>query len=139
MKVVPEAWLKCMSPEDRKAMGKAGMTAEEAIAKFTAKNERQLQSQIVNLLRLKGIEVCWHRTDKKSAATVGWPDLTFAVLWTGFGTIACAWEIKMPDGKLSEEQTKTAIRMQRGVNNWTYRVIRSVDEALKELRAMGIK
>src|SRR5438105_10429918 len=51
----------------------------EAMSKAQIKNERQLQSMIVNLLRLKGIEPLWHRTDKRSAATVGWPDISFAV------------------------------------------------------------
>ena len=120
-------------------MGKAGMTAEEAFSKFTAKNERQLQSQIVNLLRLKGIEVCWHRTDKKSAATIGWPDLTFSIDLGKYCPVPCAWEIKLPEGKLSEEQEKMAIRLQTPPNNWYYRVIRSVDEALKELKKLGIK
>ncbi len=154
-KVIPEAWLKLMSKEDRKAIGQ--MSAEEAFQAFTARSERQLQSQIVNLLRLKGIEVLWHRTDKKSAATIGWPDLTFCVyelapqqVGTPDGTreskilrawqiFACAWEIKMPDGELSKEQEKMYIRLGTRPNGWIYRVIRSVDEALKELKSMGIK
>lgn len=137
-KVLPEAWLKLMSPEDRKAIGQ--MSAEEAMTAFTAKTERKLQSQIVNLLRLKGIEVCWHRTDKKSAATVGWPDLTFcAVSHDSVWLYPCAWEIKLPGGKLSNEQEQIAIRLQQPPNGWVYKVIRSVDEALKELKAMGVK
>ncbi len=139
MKVVPESWLRCMSPEDRKAMGKAGMTAEEAIAKFTAKSEKQLQSQIVNLLRLKGIEVCWHRTDKKSAATVGWPDLTFCVRIDDYPPFPCAWEIKFGDGELSDDQRRMAIRLQSPPNYWQWREVRSVDQALALLRDMGIE
>src|SRR2546430_16460274 len=77
MKLLPERYLRLMSPADRKAIGQS--TAEEALRKAEAKNERQLQSQIVQLLRLKGIEPLWHRTDKRSAATIGWPDITFAV------------------------------------------------------------
>jgi hypothetical protein len=137
MKVLPEAFLRCMSPEDRKALGQ--MSAEEALVAFTAKSERKLQSQIVNLLRLRGIEVCWHRTDKRSAATVGWPDLTFAVVREAdLETFPCAYEVKMPGGVLSPEQKQMAVRLQSPPNWWRYRVIRSVDEALKDLKEMGL-
>jgi hypothetical protein len=101
------------------------------------KSERVLQGQIVNLLRLKGIEVLWHRTDKRSGATVGWPDLTFSVEH-GLRSIPCAWEIKLPGGKLSEEQVKVMVRMMDPPNAWTYKVITSVEEALSELRRYGI-
>ncbi len=77
--VLPEKILRLLSPEDRKSLGAAGMTAEEAMLKAEVKNERALQVLIINLLRLKGIEPLWHRTDKRSAATVGWPDISFAI------------------------------------------------------------
>jgi hypothetical protein len=143
--LLPPSFLRCLSPADRKSLGKAGMTAEEAIAKQVAKSERELQGMIVSLLRLRNIEVCWHRTDKASAATVGWPDLTFCVLGTQtidneplVEVYACAWEVKMPNGELSKEQSQMAIRLQSPPNNWRWRIIRSVDEALAELKAMGL-
>jgi hypothetical protein len=137
--VIPESWLKCMTKEDRASFGKGGMTAAEALEKFTAKNERQLQSQIVSLLRLKGIEVLWHRTDKKSAATIGWPDLTFSVMNKHLQMWACVWEVKLPEGKMSEAQVQMADNLTRVPNRWNHKVIRSVQEALKELRSMGIE
>lgn len=134
VKVLPESFLKCMTAADRKAIGQ--MSAEEAILAFSAKSERKLQGQIVQLLRLNGIEVLWHRTDKRSAATVGWPDLTFCVglsrAWP------CAWEVKL-HGLLSKEQEQMRLRLISPPNLWNYRVIRSVDEALEELRRMGVK
>src|SRR5262245_49850723 len=90
--------------------------------------EKELQIQILNLLRLKGIEVLWHRTDRKSTATPGWPDMIFAVEW-GLRSIACGWEIKLPGRKLDPEQTKVMIRMMEPPNAWAYRIICSVDEA----------
>lgn len=76
---LPPSFLKCLSPSDRKSLGKAGILPEEALAKQEAKSEKVLQNLIINLLRLKGIEPLVHRMDKKSAATVGWMDLTFAI------------------------------------------------------------
>ena len=144
MKVLPEKFLRLMSKEDRKSLGKAGMTAEEALAKFVCHSERDLQRTIVQLLRQKGIEPLWHRTDKRSAATVGWPDITFAVQrdWQGVPVylhrpvIACAWEVKFGNGELSKEQKQMAIRLQSPPNCWRWRCIRSVDDALKELKEM---
>lgn len=124
--VLPEKILRLLSREDRASLGKAGMTAEEALAKADVKNERALQGLIVNLLRLKGIEPLWHRTDKRSAATVGWPDITFSII-TGPGTIdgvglqrtnPCAWEVKFGPGELSDEQKKMAVRLQSPPNFW---------------------
>jgi hypothetical protein len=102
------------------------------------KTERELQGQIVNLLRLKGIEVLWHRTDKKSAATIGWPDLVFS-LEHGLRSIPCLWEIKLPGRKLSDDQMKLMVRLMEPPNAWMYKVICSVDEALAELRKLGIE
>src|SRR5256885_7581653 len=111
--------LRCLSPSDRKAIGQ--FTFEEVLQHADVKNERQLQSQIVQLLRLKGIEPLWHRTDKRSAATIGWPDITFAVRSSQLnddGTFwiaqyyPCAWEIKFGDGQLSKEQQQMAVRLQ---------------------------
>lgn len=130
--VLPESILSKVSPEDRKAMGKAGLTKADCEQKAHARNERDLQRLIVNYLQLKGIEALWHRTDKRSTATVGWPDLTFAA--KGFPV---AWEIKFEKGKLSEEQELMAVKLKR--NGWRFAVIRSLEEAKKELwKILGI-
>ena len=95
------------------------------------RTERQLQGQLVNLLRLRGIEPLWHRTDKRSAATVGWPDLTFAL-----NSVPILWEVKLQGAKLSDEQQ--ALRPRLIANGWDYYVLHSVDEALAILRRYGI-
>jgi len=120
------------------AEGTLGQVLLEPLpSRAEAKSERELQGQIVNLLRLKGIEVLWHRTDKKSAATVGWPDLTFAVE-SGLRTVAIGMEVKLPGRKLSSEQQKVAVEMMNPPNSWTYHVVTSVDEVLHILRKLGI-
>ena len=140
--VLPENILKCLSPLERKRLGKAGMTKAEAADRAEAKNERELQRQIVSYLQLKGIEVLWHRTDKRSTATIGWPDVTFTigqyVSLVGIFPVACAWEIKFSNGKLSKEQSDLATRLQSPPNFWRFRVITSFEQARRELRELGI-
>jgi hypothetical protein len=138
--VLPESYLRLISEADRKALGKAGMTKTEAEASATVKNERELQKLIVNYLRLHDIEPLWFRTDKRTTANVGWPDITFAVphwdgqKWIG---IPCAWEVKMPDsGKLSKEQVLMAEKLHG--NGWRHKVIRSFEQATQELREIGV-
>ena len=146
--LLPESFLRCLDPAERKKLAGGAYSAEEAAARAHIKNERQLQTMIVNLLRLKGIEPLWHRTDKKSAATVGWPDITFAVQgkWQNLdegldGTfeIPCAWEAKFGNGQLSKEQQQMHVRLSTPPNTWRISIIRSVDEALKELKELGIQ
>jgi hypothetical protein len=130
-KTLPDQYARLVAPADKERLGIK--TAMDRINANEAKCERQLQGQIVNILRLRGIEVLWHRTDKKSAATVGWPDLTFA---TSDHT-PCCWEIKLPLGKLSPAQE--TMRDKLAINGWSWRLIRSVDEALLELRNLGVQ
>ena len=141
MVVLPPNFLKCMSAVERKKLGPGGLLPEEALAKAAIKNERDLQGKIVNLLRLKGIEPLWHRTDKRSHATIGWPDITFSTCHRGNGWddfCPSAWEIKL-EGELSVEQQQMLIRLQTPPNGWRVRVIRSVDEAIDQLKQIGIR
>lgn len=150
MKPLPPNITKCMSDKDRKAWGKGAMSPDECLAKAEAKNEKQLQKLIVSLLNLRGIEVNVSRMDKRKTDRVGWPDLTFCVWGKEHHSFinsgnsetfkarlfACCWEIKMPNAGLSEEQQRLAMKLIG--NGWSCRVIRSVDEALAELKAMGL-
>ena len=107
------------------------------VTKENLRLEKQLQVQILNLLRLNGIEPLWFRTDKKTTATVGWPDFTFAVE-QGLKSVPIVWEIKLPGGHLSPDQQRMMHRLTDPPNAWVYRVITSVDEALNELRKLGL-
>lgn len=130
MTVLPDNILRCLSPTDRKSLGKAGMTAEEALRKMEVKNEGVLQKQIVGLLRLRGIEPIVSHFGKKTRNNLGTPDIIFAA----FG-IPCAWELKMPKtGRTSDGQTDMAVRLSTPPNSWRHRIIKSVDEAIAELK-----
>lgn len=142
-RVIPENILKCMSPKDRRKHGQK--TAAEVVAQGEAKSEKELQRSIVALLRLKGIEPIVSRMDRRTSNNVGTPDILFvAGMENGTGDewvwlVACAWEVKMPQGKLTIEQEAMAKRLTTPPNCWRHRVIRSVDQALAELKKMGIQ
>ncbi len=138
MKVLPINYLKCLSAADRKVLGKAGVLPKEADDTAIAKSEKELQKQIINILRLRGIEVNVSRMDKRKTDRVGWPDLVFSVANSRNQIFPCAWEIKLPKNVLSEAQRKTHRALLEHPNAWNYRVIFSVDDALWELKDMRI-
>ena len=129
--VLPESFLKCVSPADREKL-RLGLTAKEFMAKGAAANERSLQRQIVNLLRLKGIEPIVSAMHKRTSNNLGTPDILFACKG-----VPMAWEVKMPGKDMEPHQQQMALRLMQ--NGWFHRVIRSVDEALEALRAMGVE
>lgn len=119
--ILPEHVLKLVSAEDRKKLGKAGVTAAEAAEKGLARAERELQGEIVQYLNLQRIEVLWHRTDKKSHATIGWPDLTFCKDGVPWGI-----EVKTDAGRVRPEQYETMRKMT--CNGWQCSIVRSFKE-----------
>lgn len=118
---IPDHILLLMPAEERKRLGKMGKTLCEVFAEEQVKNERELQGQMVQLLRLRGIEVGWGRTDVKSGYTVGWPDLTFC-----HHGRPIAVEVKMPGQDPRPEQLECHQRMRS--NGWEVHVCRSVSE-----------
>lgn len=126
MKVIPEAWLKLMRPEDRKALGKAGLTADEAYQKFADRSEKELHKLIYAELTRRGVVVIHSRMDRKSSTAVGIPDFCYC-----YDGVAFAVEVKTATGPLTREQKTTLEKM--SANGWSTHVIRSFDEFLKLL------
>src|SRR4029453_9072792 len=105
-----------------------------------ANSERELQAQIVALLRSKGIEPIVSRYGVRTTTKRGRPDILFAV-WppSCFEIMACAWEVKLGEkSPLRHEQQQMGIRMMTEPNCWDFRVIRSYGEAVKKLTEMGL-
>jgi hypothetical protein len=125
----------------KKSLGKAGQTPEETLAKAATKNEKALQRDIINLLRLRGIEVIVSRMDKKTSNNVGLPDLLFSVLGhDGYmpRVYAIAIEVKVPGAYLSAEQRKMHNAMRASPNHWTVKVVKSVQEMQTLLDGLGL-
>jgi hypothetical protein len=142
MKVLPESFLKCMRPEDRAELGRAGRLQAEADARGAARSEKALQRQIENYLRLRGIEVIRSRMDRKTSNNVGTPDLLFAVENLSAGhaprVYALALEVKLPGRKLDPEQEKMREAMTTHPNGWTHRTVNSVEEVKSFLDGLGL-
>ncbi len=141
---LPDKIKRLMSPEDRKSLGKAGMTAEEALLAAKVRIEKDLQNVVEGWLGTKGITVLRARMDKKTTNKRGQPDLLFVVKppvsgsWQGPHPLVypCAWECKMPGEELEEEQVKMAARLT--ADGWHWMIITSLDDAIAELRTMGL-
>jgi len=124
---LPDNMLRRMRPEDRKALGARVMTAEEAISRYTIKSERDLQNQIADLLRLRGIWFDQDAMHKRRTGTKSTPDFIFCL-----NGKFVAWEVKFGNGKLDpgQEHVRTLILTQRG--EWC--LIKSVEQARDELK-----
>lgn len=97
----PERFLKCVAKEDRKPLGKAGETIDEATARASVKLEREMHDQFAAWLRINGIHFIHTRMDKKSTMQKGWPDFTLIKA----GRAICV-EFKLRACTVSEEQSK---------------------------------
>ena len=102
-----------MDPKDRQSLGIVGLTNQEAGQKPRRRREADEQGLFANWLKLqkeKGLlEYVWHRTDKRSTATVGTPDFIVALpsgktLWI---------EMKSEGNQPTVEQTQTLENLAR--------------------------
>ena len=119
-------------PADRKTLGKAGMTSEEAIEKFVVKSEMDIHKQIIGVLDIRGIAYQRNRPDKKTGATLGWPDFTFCVTHhqTNEAT-AMAFEVKHESKGLDPDQKRCIKKML--ANGWAVYLVRSMEDAKRFL------
>lgn len=131
MTYVPDNILKCMSKEDRKPLGKAGFTHAEIKEIQARKLERQVQAEVLALLRIRGIEVLTPTFGKKTTIKKGWPDCTFS-----YKGRPIVWEIKAEGGKCSKEQA--ALHDKLRANGWVVEVISDVIIAREVLNAYDI-
>jgi|SRR5215472_168926 len=141
--LLPEHIKRMIGHAQRHALGI--VTNEERSHKVERYNERKLHSQIRQLLGLKGIAYLEMRMDRRSHATVGWPDFTFCVPLgpdksdptnNVHVAVPCAWECKVDGRKPTTEQVEMHLRMIG--NGWRVRIIRSLKEAADELKALGL-
>jgi hypothetical protein len=122
---IPDHILRLMPKDDRKPLGKAGVTVEEAVAKNEAKAEKNIQKDMIAYLRQRGVRMInVSRMDKRKSDVVGWPDLTFC-----WANNACAVEVKRTGANPTEGQLHAIVELQK--DGWKVRVLRSV-EGLKE-------
>lgn len=123
---LPENILAKMNPEDRPA-GKAGKTQEELAVARDVKNEKELQNQIVQYLRMRGVKfLIWQSMARKSGLPPGSPDLIFC--YNGY---PFAWECKYGSGKRTPEQSDAEKQMQ--ADGWIVQLVKSIGDAKRIL------
>jgi hypothetical protein len=133
--ILPDNILRCMSPEDRASLGKAGMTAEEAAGKYAFGQEQKLQGIIANYLNLHGIYYETDRMDRKTSGAKGRPDFRLCYRGRFVGL-----EVKVSGGKVSSQQADALERIAKsggiGLVVWSLadvqRVLRAIDGLGKE-------
>lgn len=140
-----EKQLRMVAPSERRGH----LTKDEAQDKQIARLEKELQSQVIGMLRRNGIFPIVNRFGKKTTTNVGCPDILFAVIIgkalihggpkaTADLVVACAWEFKIPPNDLSAAQLKLKVEMTQKPNAWQHTVIISYDQAISELKALGV-
>lgn len=127
MSVIPEHLLKRMNTADRAKLGKAGRTNDEIAIINQARQECQLQEQVAAYLRLRGVRWFYRaRMDRRTTAPVGTPDFLFVCRGKAY-----ALEVKVPGGRVSDEQTETLLMMR--ADGWCAEVVRSIADVKKIL------
>lgn len=117
-----------LTPEQRSRAGV--QTINDARERAAIRDEKELQNQIANLLRLRGIWCDQDAMHKRRTGTVGTPDFLFP-----YRGRFVAWECKPPwDTKLREEQEEARVCILQQLGIW--RLITSVDDAQGHLREM---
>ncbi len=125
--ILSDGFLKALPLEERKRLGKAGMTAEEACATFKRGEEIKLQRLCMNWLLLHDIYFEWDRVDKRTSGKKGRAD--FRICFKGRWISA---ECKAVGEKLSTQQSEQAARLAR--SDGVFLVIFSLEELIKALR-----
>lgn len=123
---LPDRVLVKVRAEDRKRMGKAGVTSAEAQEAADLKSERELQNQIENWFRLNGIPAFRQRMDRKSNMPIGTPD--FLVCYKG-RFIALECKVGNNEPTIEQMNCLTAIHKAGG----TCEVIRCLQDVKKLL------
>jgi len=122
---LPDSLLCRISAADRKAAGLPMPRSERheaAVAKSDVKREKELQHQISNWLRIRGITAIQSGMHRKTSNNCGTPDFLFAIRGR-----AVALEAKLPGQKPTPEQERFMCALIG--DGWFVKVVHSLDEA----------
>lgn len=128
---LPDHVLRLMDKKDR-PKGPCGQLRSEITAAQEVKSEKQLQNQLEDWLRLKGVVVIRQRMDRKSNTVCGLPDLCFV-----FCGIPFALEAKIKGKSATKEQAEMMQRMT--LNGWKCAVVHDLKEMIERLELYGVK
>lgn len=124
--VPSEGFLQALPPEERKKLGRAGITKAEAAAIYARGQEKELQRQVWNYLTLKGIYFESDRMDKRTSGKKGRADFRCCIdgLWLSL-------ECKAESQTLSKEQALEAARLRK--SGGKFAVVFSLQDAIEAI------
>lgn len=99
LKDITDAMLERMDPQDRKALGKRGLTAAEAEQIRDTRDERELQGQFAGWLKRNAVHYIHANPTRKSTIRKGAPDF----YCMREGRVMCI-EFKLGRNELTDEQ-----------------------------------
>ena len=123
--VVPEGFLQALPEHERRRLGKAGITAAQAIQTFQRGKEKELQKQVASYLDLNDIYFETDRMDKRTSGKVGRAD--FRICYHGQWLSA---ECKAEGCTLEPSQAFQAARLRRSGGKFAlvFRLMDLIDE-----------
>jgi hypothetical protein len=129
--VLPEGFLRALPLEERKRLGRAGLTSEEAQARYVADQEKKLQRDIATWLNREQIYFESDRMDRKTSGRKGRADFRVCVegQWLSL-------EAKSETGKLTKEQAAEAARLRKSGGKFV--VCSSLKSAIDAIRSMQV-
>jgi len=127
---IPQHIVDKMTSEERKSRGLFSSAERLALSRKSShqadtRAERELQQDIAQYLRLRGIPFINPPMHKRSMLPDGWPDFTLA-----YRSVPIVIEVKNEAGVVSDEQSRMMDLLKAG--GWVVRVVRSLPE-VKEL------
>jgi hypothetical protein len=123
--VLPEKFLQSLPEHERKRLGRAGITATEALQTYRRGQEKELQKQIASYLELNQIYYNSDRMDKKTSGKKGRAD--FRICYRGFWVSA---ECKAEFCTLESAQALEAARLRKSGGRFVliFRLMDLIDE-----------
>ena len=104
--IMSDQFLEALPPEERKKLGKAGMTSQECNQKFARGEEIKLQRLCLNWLSLHGYYWEYDRPDKRTSGKKGRADIRACIRGCWLSA-----ECKAGGEPLSREQAIEAVRL----------------------------
>jgi hypothetical protein len=127
--VLSEGFLQALPEEERAKLGRAGITAGEAIEKYREGQEKQLHDDIIRWLDLHQIYYHHDRMDKRTTGRVGRAD--FVICAHGLWLSA---EAKADTTRLRKEQAKEAIKLIR--SGGRYIIVRNLKTLMQHIQRL---
>jgi hypothetical protein len=129
--VLSEGFLQSMPAEERKRLGRAGLTQAEAQATFNRGEEKKLKDMVVNELNRRGAWIFHQAMSKRTRGRPGVPDIIGC--YRGY---FIAIELKAAGETLRQDQAQEAVAIRKAHGRFVLAYcVNDVTEALQGIDA----